>query len=126
MEKLANDALQYSFQVKSAQNGIYTMPILDGKALKEEEFDKLDDEIKGQFEEKSTVVQEMIMDVIGRIKQIERVSDKKIDEWQSNVALLTVNVHINMLKAKYKRNKKINQFLTNVKKDVLKKRLEYN
>ena len=44
------------------------------------------------------------MDVIGRIKQIERVSDKKIDEWQSNVALLTVNVHINMLKAKYKRN----------------------
>ena len=120
MEKLANDALQYSFQVKSAQNGIYMMPILDGKALKEEEFDKLDDEIKGQFEEKSTVVQEMIMDVIGRIKQIERVSDKKIDEWQSNVALLTVNVHINMLKAKYKRNKKINQFLTNVKKDVLK------
>ena len=120
MEKLEHDALEHSFQVKSAQNGIYMMPVLEGKALKEEEFDKLDDEIKSQFEEKSTVVQEMIMDVIGRIKQIERVSDKKIDEWQSNVALLTVNVHINMLKAKYKRNKKINQFLTNVKKDVLK------
>ena len=27
---------------------------------------------------------------------------------------------VNILKAKYKRNKKINQFLTNVKKDVLK------
>lgn len=120
MDKLANDALQYCFQVKSAQNGIYMMPILDGKALKEEEFDKLDDETKNQFEEKSAKVQEMIMDVIGRIKQIERVSDKKIDEWQSNVALLTVNVHINMLKAKYKRNKKINQFLNAVKKDVLK------
>ena len=120
MDKLTHDALEYSFQVKSAQNGIYMMPILEGKALKEEEFDKLDDELKSQFEEKSTVVQEMIMDVIGRIKQIERVSDKKIDEWQSNVALLTVNVHINMLKAKYKRNKKINQFLNAVKKDVLK------
>lgn len=120
MDKLEKDALEHSFQVKSAKNGIYMMPILEGKALKEEEFDKLDDTIKSRFEEKSTVVQEMIMEVIGRIKQIERVSDKKIDEWQSNVALLTVNVHINYLKSKYKRNKKINQFLNDVKKDVLK------
>ncbi|MBR3003128.1 MAG: AAA family ATPase [Clostridia bacterium] len=120
MNKLERDALEYSFQVKSAQNGIYIMPILEGKALREEEFDKLDDEIKNSFGEKSEVVQQMIMDVIGKIKQIERVSDQKTADWQSNVALLTVNVHINLLKAKYKRNKKINQFLNDVKQDVLK------
>ncbi len=120
MNKLEKDALNQSFQVKSAQNGIYMMPILDGKALKEEEFDQLDETVKSSFEEKSAVVQQMIMDVIGRIKQIERASNKKIEEWQSNVALLTVNVHINLLKSKYKRNKKINQFLNEVKKDVLK------
>lgn len=120
MEELEKDALKHSFQVKSAQNGIYMMPVLDGKALKEEEFEKLSDELKNKFEEKSEIVQQMIMDVIGKIKQIERVSDKKIANWQSNVALLTVNVHINFLKSKYKRNKKINKFITNVKKDVLK------
>ena len=120
MERLEKEALKHSFQVKSAQNGIYMMPFLNGKALKEEEFDKLDDETKNQFEEKSTIVQEMIMDVIGRIKEIERASDKKLSEWQSNVALLTVNVHINLLKSKYKRNKKINKFLNDVKQDVLK------
>ena len=63
MDKLEKDALEHSFQVKSAKNGIYMMPILEGKALKEEEFDKLDDTIKSRFEEKSTVVQEMIMEV---------------------------------------------------------------
>lgn len=120
MEKLEKDALEYDFQVKSAQNGIYMMPVLDGKALKEEEFDVLDENIKAQFEEKSETVQQMIMDIIGKIKQIERMSDKKINEWQSNVALLTVNVHINLLKNKYKRNKKINKFLNDVKQDVLK------
>ena len=36
------------------------------------------------------------------------------------MALITVNVHINFLKSKYKRNKKINQFLNDVKQDVLK------
>ena len=120
MDKLEKDALVYGFQVKSAQNGIYMMPVLDGKALKEEEFEKLDEKVKAEFEQKSEIVQQMIMDIIGKIKQIERMSDKKIDEWQSNVALLTVNVHINLLKAKYKRNKKINNFLNAVKADVLK------
>ena len=119
MERLEKETMKYDFQVKSAQNGIYMMPVLDGKALKEEEFNKLDDELKNKYEEKSNIVQELIMQAIGQIKEIERMSDKKISEWQSNVALLTVNVHINYLKSKYRRNKKINKFLNDVKKDVL-------
>ncbi len=120
LEKLNQDASKYNFQVKAAQNGIYMMPVVDGKAIEEEEFEKLDDSIKQEYEEKSAVVQEQIMEAIGQIKEIERQSDKKISEWQSNVALLTVNVHINYLKSKYKRNKKINKFLNDIKQDILK------
>ena len=120
LDKLNEEASKYNFQVKAAQNGIYMMPIVDGRTIEEEEFEKLDAQIKQEYEEKSVIVQEQIMHVIGQIKEIERQSDKKISEWQSNVALLTVNVHINFLKSKYKRNKKINKFLTNVKQDVLK------
>ena len=120
LEKLNEEASKYNFQVKSAQNGIYMMPIVNGKTIEEEEFEKLEDSVKREYEEKSILVQEQIMNVIGQIKEIERQSDKKISEWQSNVALLTVNVHINFLKSKYKRNKKINKFLNDVKQDVLK------
>ena len=118
LEKLNKDASKYNFQVKAAQNGIYMMPIVNGKVVEEEEFEKLDDAIKQEYEAKSVFVQEQIMNVIGLIKEIERQSDKKISEWQSNVALLTV--HINFLKSNYKRNKKINKFLNDVKQDVLK------
>ena len=120
LDKLNEEASKYDFQVKSAQNGIYMMPIVDGKAIDEEEFEKLDASLKQQYEEKSVIVQNQIMDVIEQIKVIERQSDKKISEWQSNIALLTVNVHINYLKSKFKRNKKITTFLNNVKQDVLK------
>ena len=120
LNKLNEDSKKYGFHVKSAQNGIYMMPIVDGKIIQEEEFDKLEEEIKKEYEEKSVIVQQQIMDAIGVIKQIERQSDKKVSEWQSNVALLTVNAHINYIKSKYKRNKKINQFLNDVKQDVLK------
>ncbi len=120
LTKLNEDSQKHGFQVKSAQNGIYMMPVVEGKVIQEEEFDKLDEEIKKQYEEKSVIVQQQIMDAISVIKQIERQSDKKVSEWQSNVALLTVNAHINYIKSKYKRNKKITQFLNDVKQDVLK------
>ena len=120
LAKLNEDSQKYGFQVKSAQNGIYMMPVVEGKVVQEEEFDKLDENIKQEYEEKSVIVQQQIMDAISVIKQIERQSDKKVSEWQSNVALLTVNAHINYIKSKYKRNKKINQFLNDVKQDVLK------
>ncbi len=120
LDKLNVDASKHNFQVKSSQNGIYMMPIVNGKAIDEEEFDKLDDEIKQVYEEKSSIVQAQIMDAIEQIKIIERQSDKKISEWQSNIALLTINVHINYLKSQFKRNKKITKFLNDVKQDVLK------
>ena len=120
MTKLNEESQKHGFQVKSAQNGIYMMPVIDGKVIPEEEFEQLDEEIKQEYEAKSLIVQEQIMEAIGTIKQIERQSDKKVAEWQSNVALLTVNAHINYIKSKYKRNKKINQFLNDVKQDVLK------
>ena len=120
MEKLNEKSAKYGFQVKSAKNGIYMMPVINGKTIEESEFEKLDDKTKKEFEDKSTIVQQHIMDVISEIKSIEREADNKLNDWQSNVALLTINGHINLIKSKYKRNKKINIFLESIKKDILK------
>ncbi len=120
MEKLNKKSAEYGFQVKSAQNGIYMMPILNGKTIAEEEFDKLDDDTKKEYEDKSTIVQQHIMEAIGEIKSIEKEADMRVQEWQSNIALLTISGHINLIKAKYKRNKKINKYLEDIKKDILK------
>ena len=120
LDKLNENASKYNFQVKSSQNGIYMMPVVDGEAIDEEKFDKLASSIKQEYEEKSVIVQEQVMQAIEQIKIVERQSDKKISEWQSNIALLTINVHINYLKSQFKRNKKITKFLNDVKQDVLK------
>lgn len=120
MDKLNQTSSQYGFQVKSATNGIYMMPVLNGKTIEEEEFEKLDDVTKKEFEDKSSIVQQHVMEAISQIKAIQTESDKKINEWQSNVALLTVNAHINYIKSNFKRNRKITKFLDDIKKDILK------
>ncbi len=120
LAKLNEKTLKEGFQVKSAQNGMYMMPVYEGKPIEESEYDKLPLEVKSEFESKSQVVQDMIFEALSELKMIENKSDKKIEEWQSNIALLTVNIHINNVKSNYKKNKKINAFLDNVKKDILK------
>ncbi len=120
LEKLNKRTMVQGFQVKSTANGVYMMPVLDGKTLAEDEFDNLDENVKREFEERSNLVQEQIFQALAEIKAIEKDSEKKIDEWQSNIALMTINVHVNSIKANYKRNKKIGVYLDSIKKDILK------
>lgn len=120
LEQLNKRTLVQGFEVKSTANGVYMMPVLDGKPLEEEEFEALDENIKKEFEERSNLVQEQVFEALAAMKAIEKEAEKKIEEWQSNIALLTINVHVNSIKANYKRNKKIGTYLENVKNDILK------
>ena len=120
LEKLNKKTMQHGFQIKTAQNGIYMMPVINGETINEEDFEKLDEAVKKEFEDNSNIVQQQIFEAITEIKAIEKASDKKLQEWQSNIALLTINVHISTIKTKYKKNKKIIKLLENIKKDILK------
>ena len=120
LEKLNQSALKSGFQVKSTKNGVYMMPVVEGKPIEEEEFNKLDDKTKQQFEQNSSIVQEQIIDAINQIKKMEKVNSEKIEEWQSNIAVITINSHINPLKQKYKKIKKIITFLDSIRSDILK------
>ncbi|MCL2859306.1 MAG: AAA family ATPase [Oscillospiraceae bacterium] len=120
LDKLNQKTNKQGFQIKASQTGIFMLPILNGKAIEEKEFDQLDEKIKKNFEEKSQAVQEQVFEVIKQIKTIEKENTKRIDDWQSNIALLTINMHVNALKSQYARNKKISTFLEDIKKDILK------
>lgn len=120
LEKLNKQTMKSGFQVKTAQNGVYMMPILNGKTIEEEEFEKLDAETRKQFEENSVKVQEQIIEAINQIKILEKENAQKMQDWQSNIALITINSHVNPLKSKYRKYSKITNFFEYIKKDILK------
>ena len=120
LAKLNKKTIMQGFQVKASDSGVYMMPVLDGKVLEEKEYDALPEDIRHQFEERSNLVQDQIFEALSQIKALEKSADKRIEEWQSNIALLAINVQINAIKLNYKRNKKITTYLENVKTDILK------
>lgn len=117
---LNKETMKLDFQIKAAPNGIYMLPVIKGKVINDEQFEQLDESVKKKFEKNSELVQAQIMQVIGQIKNIEREADKRVDEWQSNVALLTINTYINPVRNLYKKYPKIVTFLDDIKKDILK------
>ena len=120
LEKLNEKTSKEGFQIKASQNGIYMLPMINGQPINEDDFAKLDEKVKSDFEERSQSVQEKIFDAIGQIKQLEKANEKRLDEWQSNIALLTINVHVNSIKTQYKKYKKIITHMDKIKKDILK------
>ena len=119
LEQLNKRTMVQGYKVQATANGVYMMPVLDGKPLEEEEFEALEESVKRDFEERSSLVQDQVLEALAAIKGLEREADKKIEEWQASIAHLTIDVHINSIKANYKRNKKISTYLDNIKKDIL-------
>lgn len=120
LEKLNNDAEKQGFKVKTTNAGIYFLPVVEGKTISEEEYGELDEKLKHEINEKSNIVQLETIDIIRKIKAIEKEAEEKVAEWENKIALFAVGMHINDLKEKYQDYKKVTDFLESVQEDILK------
>ena len=119
IEKLNKDAAKQGFEIKNTPSGIYFLPMINGKTLTEDEFNALDDATKSEFERRSVEIQKETIDVMSKIKELERKANERMSSWQNNIALFAVSIQINELRNKYKKYAKIQTFLKNVQKDIL-------
>lgn len=119
LERLNKNAENQGFKVNTTNAGIYFLPIIDGKALTEEEYANLDEKDKAAIREKSQKLQLETLEIIRTIKEIEKEAEEKINEWEHKIALFAVGMHINDLSEKYREHDKVLEYLEKVKKDIL-------
>ncbi|MBQ7667812.1 MAG: AAA family ATPase [Clostridia bacterium] len=119
IDKLNVTAEKQGFRVKTTPNGIYFLPIINGEAITEEEFNDLDDSEKNKIMAKSGKIQLKTMDTIRKIKELEKKAQMETEEWENQTALFAVGVHVNDLMEKYKDYPKIVNYLYDVQKDIL-------
>ena len=119
IEKLNKDAAKQGFEIKNTPSGIYFLPMINGKTLSEDEFNALDEVTKNDFEKRSVEIQKETIEVMSKIKELERKANERMSSWQNNIALFAVSIQINELRNKYKKFAKIQTFLRDVQKDIL-------
>lgn len=117
--KLSADAEAHGFKVNTGSSGIYFLPIIEGKTISEEEFDRLDEDVKDKINEKTSILQQDTLEIIRKLKNNDKETKQKVSEWEKKIALMALGVQINDLKEKYKKFDVIEDYLEKVQLDIL-------
>ncbi|MGE5474632.1 MAG: Lon protease family protein [Ignavibacteriales bacterium] len=120
LDELDEQAEKLGFRVKNTNTGIYFLPVVDGKVVSEQDFNELDEHIRHEINIKSDSIQLETMDMVRKLKEVEREVEEKLLNWQNKVAMFALGIHIDNLKAKYFEYTKIQKFLDDIQEDILK------
>lgn len=119
MESFNTFAKEKGFIVKKSEQGLVTIPIIDGKPIDEKDYINMSSEERKKVEDTSYVVQNKLMEVMKRIREVEKVVRDKIEHLETKIALVAVEQPIQELKEKYSQYKNIVDYLQSVQRDII-------
>ncbi|MDK2902257.1 MAG: hypothetical protein PWQ93_176, partial [Clostridiales bacterium] len=96
--QLDQQAAEQDFQVKTSGSNIYFAPIIDGNVVEEDDYNKLDEETKRRLNEKSSQIQVKAMEIMRKVRNLEKEARAKTSELDNRIALLAVGMHIDGFK----------------------------
>jgi len=117
--EMEDEARQEGFAIKRTSAGFVTIPIRDGEALSQDEYNQLSEEEKEEYEEKRNDVQSAVSDTIRRAKALEKEAQQQIQQLEKNVALFAVNPLFERLEQKYSDYEAVLDHLGAIKQDVI-------
>ncbi len=108
-----------NFTVKATSTGFAFKPYYKDKELTEDEFDQLDDAVKDKMDEHLEEIQETALEVLIKIKKIERLAKKRLIQLEMKVGLFVVNPIIQEMVDIYKDCEKVVTYLRLVEEDIV-------
>ena len=120
LQAFVEKAETYSILSKWSPTGFMMVPLLDGKPVSEEDFQKLSDEKKEIIRKNLEAVHDLAMEVIRQVQDTEKDVREKIRDLDSRVAMFAVGHLIDEVQEKYKYSEDIVKYLEAVRGDVVK------
>ncbi len=119
LEELNEMANEQGFALKRTNTGFATIPLVDGKPMSAEDYEKLDLPVREELERKSTDIQLKGLEIMRRIQMAEKETKEKIKELESRIGLFAVGPLFEELKEKYNSYPAVIAHLEAVKENVL-------
>ena len=119
VKTLTQAAKEEGFSLKFGSGGVYFLPIVDGKAISEAEYEELEEEEKDELAEASEDIQAMAGDTMRLLRTIDKNAKREAETQDYNLALLTVGRFMSSILEKYVDNEPVSSYLLNVKEDII-------
>ncbi len=119
MEGFNEYAKVHGFVVRKSEQGLATVPLLDGKPMEEKDYINMSPEDRRRLEEASFNVQNKLMETMKHIRELEKAVRDKIEHLETKIALVAVEQPVMELKEKYGQHKNVLDYLQSVQREII-------
>ena len=116
---LQHRAEEMGLAIEMTTVGIATIPMVHGKPLSREDFEKRPDSLKKEIEERSHQLQGLIQQVLARGRKLEKEANERIEQLDREVALFAVGHLLDELRDRYKKFDEVVDYLQQVQDDMM-------
>ena len=119
MTEMSAVAEQHDFQVKTTNSGVFFMPVVDGKAVGEDDYDNLTEEQKDAIEKNSQMVQEKAGSILRELRDLDKESKKQLEQLDYKTGMFAIGHHVSEVQMKYQQYERVISYINDVQEDVL-------
>ncbi|SHJ87276.1 lon-related putative ATP-dependent protease [Caminicella sporogenes DSM 14501] len=119
LEELFDFGRRLGFEIRNAVSGLILVPIKNGKNLSDEEYDELSEREKEEYEKKAEELQIKAIEILKKIKILEKEMKKKLRDFEKMIAHFMVKPMIEVLIEKYKSYSRVLDYIKEVEEDII-------
>lgn len=112
-------AKEYNFIFKQTEKGLLSIPLIEGKPMKESEIEELSEEKIADIRKSSTQLISKAFAIVKKIRQVEEELRHKMKKLNEETALEVVNFYSAHIEAFFNENKAIINYLNEVKQSIV-------
>lgn len=119
LDELQKFANTQEMQIQFAPTGIATIPIIGGKPITQEDYNRLDDSFKEIIRKRKERIELEISSVLKKVRKMEMGYMDKVKELERKVALFSVKDILENIQENYSEEQQIIDYLNLVQKHIL-------
>ena len=118
-DSLNQKSLELGFAVQITPTGIVTVPIVEGKPLAQEDYEKLPLKKKKEYEDNIIKVKRLIDGTLHKSRNLDLELKSKMDKLDREIAKFAINPIFDELVANFKKNANAVEHIKKIKNDIL-------
>ncbi len=120
LSELEEELKDDGFSLTRMGGGFAPVPVVDGKALSPEEFQRLSPEEREKIQQGLRKVQGRVNEVMRRLGQMEKQAKEEVAELEKDAARLAVEPQVAEVKSQFPDHDELHKYLEQMEEDILK------
>ena len=116
---LEKEAEARNIRIKSSSMGFVTIPIKDGKTIKNEEYQQMSEEEQNAINQNLHYVQKRLQQVVRELTKLDRYLADQIEELNQKIARYVVTNHFATVQENFANCEQVKQYLEEAAEDII-------